>query len=360
MMTNVEARMTKEWAAGSRRPLTTAAFTLVEIILALALSSVLLAILVMAVRVYLRATDVGRTNVEQAQLARAILQRFGADLRNVVYYNPATSQQMLAGAMSVSGSSGGGGMSSGVSGGPSSSSGSSGSSSSSGSSGSSSSSSTVDSQSEADGFVRSPVPGLYGTAQHLEVDVSYVPRLQEMRNLASYTDNDDTQGNRLSDIKTIAYFMAEAFGGSSDGRHGLVRREMDYTLTASDITQGTLDDTQSALEPIAPEVVALTFQYTDGQQWLDTWDTTQTAALPLAVKIQLALARTPSAPGMASSLLGAIGLAPAVEVRPIIYQMVVALPTASATAVQAAEAQAGTSSGSTGSSMGSGTGSSNQ
>ncbi len=58
-----------------------AAFTLFEVLLALVLTSALLAALGSAVSMHLRAFERGRDDVEQAQLARALLQRVASDLR---------------------------------------------------------------------------------------------------------------------------------------------------------------------------------------------------------------------------------------------------------------------------------------
>ena len=62
-----------------------AAFTLLEIILALALSALLLGTLAMAIQTSLKATNSGRTDVAEAQLARAALERIAGDLRAAVW-----------------------------------------------------------------------------------------------------------------------------------------------------------------------------------------------------------------------------------------------------------------------------------
>jgi len=57
---------------------------LLELILALALSALLLYAISMAVDLHLRALDVRRTNVEEAQVARAVLHMIATDLRGTV------------------------------------------------------------------------------------------------------------------------------------------------------------------------------------------------------------------------------------------------------------------------------------
>ena len=57
-------------------------FTLIEVLLSLGLAALVLVALATAVDVHLRCVQTGRTHVEEAQLARALLHRIGDDLRN--------------------------------------------------------------------------------------------------------------------------------------------------------------------------------------------------------------------------------------------------------------------------------------
>ncbi|HVX59138.1 MAG TPA: prepilin-type N-terminal cleavage/methylation domain-containing protein, partial [Pirellulales bacterium] len=70
-----------------RRPVR-AAFTLLEVILSLALAGLLLGALTWAIQLNLKATTSGRSDVERAQLARAALDRMAADIRGAVWYDP--------------------------------------------------------------------------------------------------------------------------------------------------------------------------------------------------------------------------------------------------------------------------------
>ena len=62
------------------------AFTLFELILAIALSATLLALIGTAINLYLVRMDTGRTRVEEAQLARSILATIAADVRATTVY----------------------------------------------------------------------------------------------------------------------------------------------------------------------------------------------------------------------------------------------------------------------------------
>jgi len=59
-------------------------FSILEVLLAMALSTALLAGLFSALSLFMRSFDSGRTNVEQAQLARAMLRQISGDLRSAV------------------------------------------------------------------------------------------------------------------------------------------------------------------------------------------------------------------------------------------------------------------------------------
>ena len=91
--------------------------TLLELMLALGLSVVLLFSIGMALRLYWKSFDVKRTNVEQAHLARAILDRMKRDIQSAVQFTPMdlsgleamTSTANIASALgSMTGGGGGG------------------------------------------------------------------------------------------------------------------------------------------------------------------------------------------------------------------------------------------------------------
>ena len=96
-----------------------AAYTLLEVILALALATVLLGLIGMAMHIHLGVAEKSRGQVEEAQLARGLLQRIADDLRNSVPFTPtsgtsttsATSGQSTVGTSTTSGTSTAGGTS---------------------------------------------------------------------------------------------------------------------------------------------------------------------------------------------------------------------------------------------------------
>ena len=71
-------------------------FTLFEVVVALALSVLLLAGVYAAMDLYWRFSTTGQEEVERAQIARAVLRRIETDLRSVVYQSPEMTEAAKA------------------------------------------------------------------------------------------------------------------------------------------------------------------------------------------------------------------------------------------------------------------------
>ena len=307
-----------------------AAFTLFELILAIALSAVLLSLIGTAINLYLMRVDADRTRVEEAQLARSVLAMIADDIRAAAIYQPqdtsAIAQLMAAGTpfdvdsidkarqASSSSSSLGSPGGTGVVGKAASLSGSS---SSSSSSQSSSGSSSSDGSSSEESEETMPL-GLSGTAEELYVDVTRLPRLEELfATVTGYTNapsagssNPGASGSGAAaaevdppaDLKTIHYFVrpgdaveegsaavtalapdAQASAG------GLVRQEVSRRMRVFAEQSGNSDVLNSGGALIAPEVVQIQFQYFDGTQLTDVWDMKEMKKLPAAIEVRVRL-----------------------------------------------------------------------
>ena len=104
----------------SAKPRSKHGMTLLELVLALALSGLLLMAVSMALHIHWKAFDVRRSRVEEAQLARAILRSIADDLRSTIRFEPPDLSglnlaSVVSGALptGASGTSGTGGNSSG-------------------------------------------------------------------------------------------------------------------------------------------------------------------------------------------------------------------------------------------------------
>lgn len=312
------------------------AFTLLETILALALSALVLIAVGMAIDINLRMLDAGRTRVEEAQLARAILQRMADDLRNAVQYDPIDTSTLIpggsAGERSIEGTSdewsqgdGGSLVEAGGADSP-------------------------GTELEGDEFdlpesettedlaasAEPPaVPGLYGNSCQLQIDTSRLPRIDEYQQLVSSAQG-TTDADRLSDVKTVAYYaLSDEQGGSlygtgaSAGSYGLVRRQLDRATAAWSAGQGQLFDVADLQDVLAPEVAAVEFRYFDGTEWYEEWDSAQAGGLPLAVEICLAVISKRQRGEAGQTSQTASGLSSLAEDQEVlIYRLLVHLPTA--------------------------------
>jgi prepilin-type N-terminal cleavage/methylation domain-containing protein len=290
-------------------------FTLLEVILALGLSLVLIAAIGSAIALYTRLFDSGRTNIEEAQLARALLRRMADDIRGAVLHSEVDVSKLVS---AVAGSTSGTSASS-SGGSTSSASSSSGSSASSANNSASGDSATDESMLDTSALEESLVdeltdlsstgpqnnPGLYGNACQLQIDVSRLPRIDQYM-LAEYQDAgsgiDPLTGapsvDRVSDLRNVSYYIfgdaATIAMGSSAGMpmgFGLLRRDIDRAAALYSAQNGMQADLDAAAELIAPEVESIQFAYYDGYSWYDCWDSTQNGGLPMAVQITLAIAR---------------------------------------------------------------------
>jgi hypothetical protein len=311
-----------------------AAFTLFELILAIALAAVLLALIGMAINLYLTRVAMSRDRVEEAQLARSILAMIADDLRATAIYQPqdvSDVAQLMAQSVSfdvdsidalrsgASGSSSTFGSSSSTSGSSIGSGGSSASGSSSGSTGSrGSSTSSSGSSTSGGGNLESEMPlGVNGGIGELFVDIERLPRGDELfSTMTGYTNAPmamPTGGLQAasgaswgmspapSDFKTVRYFLREGERTDASGAvattlepqmqsfgGGLVRQEIPRPARLFAEQNANSAVLESGQVLVAPEVVHLEFRYFDGgEQVFEAWDMANERALPPAVEVRI-------------------------------------------------------------------------
>jgi type II secretory pathway pseudopilin PulG len=281
------------------------AFTLFELILAVALSATLLALIGTAINLYLLRVDAGRTRVEEAQLARSILATIAADVRAASTYQTQDISAIAELASSVAqfdvddldaegdfqgaalgtpGSTGSAGTAA---------------------SGSTSSSPTFGGSSIADTQnTTGMAPGLNGTLQELIVDVARLPRLNElfpaMPQQSNTTLTAAANAPRPSDVKTVRYFIRQ--GGAVDPSDpavtglspqaqlsvgGLVRQTIDRSVRDMAEQSGNSQLLNSGQALLAPEVTRIEFRYFDGSTAVDLWDMQERSAMPTAIEVRI-------------------------------------------------------------------------
>jgi hypothetical protein len=364
--------------------------TLLELILALSLSVLVLMSLGMAIDLHYRMLDVRRTNVEESQLARAVLRHMADDLRSAVQYVPpdltgldAMSENMsgalssmAAAASGLSGQPGGlggggqsgsggqggtedggagqpqqpGGSQSGQTTGGGGSNSGGGQTAGGGGSGSTGGSTTggmggvtnttAEGESESETTTTSAVK-LYGSATELRLDVSRLPRVDQYQALM----NDSLGAVEIpSDVKTVVYFVrdVDSFGSpepSLDGTgQGLMRSEIDRAAASYAESGGDITSLYASGKLVADEVTGLAFQYWDGVEWLPEWNSDDSGGLPLAVEIVMTIQPTRA---MTEEEIADVGMSsktiPPAEQT---YRLVVHLPTAVSTETRSLELEA--------------------
>lgn len=259
-------------------------YSLLELLLALALAVVVMSLIGMSLHTTMRATNSGREDVQQAQIARAILRKIAADVRGAISYEPPDIASLMPSTGSSSGAGGAGGAGgtnaggtnaggNGTTGGAAAGANTSGSSAS--GSGEAGGSNVMTSEVDT-GASAAPPPGLSGGANWIEIDLS-IPTPP-----AGYTFQ--ASGSEVaeieSELKTVGYWV--------DG--GLYRREIDRAVTLWAIENGAIVDLQADLTPLATEVLDLSFEYFDGADWLTEWSSVDAGGIPTAIRISIALA----------------------------------------------------------------------
>ena len=383
-------------------------FTLFELILAIALSVTLVALIGTAINLYLARVDGSRTQVEEAQLARSILAMIADDVRATAIYQPQDTSALAAmaasGAFDVdsldeqSGGGGGGGDVDDID----APSGASGSSSGSGAGGGSAFGNSASGMSSGSGMAgtggASDEPpntmplGLNGSMNELYVDATRLPRRDELfATVTGYTNapmavpaggtglGTNATANaatmpRPSDLKSVRYFVRPGVpvaAGSAAATSlspaeqlragGLVRQEVPRRMRIWAEQMGNTTLLEAGQSLVAPEVVHIQFLYFDGTQITDIWNMLERNALPLAIEVRIWIAPTGSDVAAKAGMLDAATLSNNTRQ----YSQTVYLPMAevanSAATSTSSSSQSGSSMNgmSSGSGTGFGTGSSN-
>lgn len=271
-------------------------FTLLELMLSLALTAVVTVLIGSLVQNYLINQAVGRERVRQAQLSRSILNMIAEDIRTTVRYQPFDTKgltELLSGGGGGAGGGAGGAQPGGAGGGAAPAGG-----------------AGTGESADMDSGVAALPPGLYGTSTSIEIDVSRLPRPDEYYGQASDPVT-GSLGDLATDIKTVGYYVQalrtdgiqdplgslkpiDGTNSTSQGTGGLVRRSVDRAITQYAYQQSQSDALMRTGQLLAPEVIAIEFQYFDGAMWQTEWDSS-TQGLPRVVKITIAVQRESNA-----------------------------------------------------------------
>lgn len=273
-----------------------AGYTLLEILLALAIAVLVMGAVYSVIGYQLRHAQAGREIIERVTLARSLSNRLSTDISAALaqcdparFRNAGTSETggggeaagpSSAAAGGASGTSPSGTSASGTSGAGASSTG---------------SATPPDASSESDatteaGGLEMPIDlplGVVGSSSELHLFISRVP-------LEIYGDGAEQGGQLTSDLRRVSYWL-----GGEDA--GLCRLEA-RLITSEDGTNPDLPTGDVSSYVLAPEVRSIEFSYFDGTDWADSWDSTApgpdgTTPLgsPRAVAIRIGVVGRPGA-----------------------------------------------------------------
>lgn len=266
-------------------------FTLIEFLISVAICMILMAGLYFAVDIQTRSTRVGREVVEEAMLARAVLDLVARDIepavtvvqpfrfrKGTVAYGTSTtaSSEDSNGSSSASGTA----TSASGSGSGSSTSGQTGSSGSSSGSGASSTDSSTEETTSVYGPALIP-PGVVGFPESLTLYIRRDPRLDE-------------QGGPAAGVHRITYGLIPSDSEEGSGQ-GLGRWEIKLAQSELGLNADQAPPVDQ-FELVAPEVKSVRFKYHagDGGDWLEQWDSRATGSdevtpqgPPRAIRIEM-------------------------------------------------------------------------
>ena len=298
--------------AGTHR----AAYTMLELMIAVGLTSLLMIALFAAMQQYFSLQLDSNEEITRQQIARSLLRQMTRDIQSVVFVKKlandetsGTSTSVSEGSSSTSSSGGTSGASSSTSGGASSGGSTSGTGTSGGagnssvSTGSTSSSSgTLDGNSygqssiDPETVMTTYTNGLVGTSTDLQLFVSRPDRS------LSYVASQDlsSTSQRTSDLMIIRYLMAQSGGGglasaiadkesigTESGPIGIAKLEGDLFGLSTAVETSEESPQLAASKLLAKEVSGLQFRYYDGLTWQESWDSNALNEMPKAIEITL-------------------------------------------------------------------------
>ena len=289
--------------------------TLLELIISMAISALVLGLIMFAVNNHFYIVEKQRMHVEEVQLARALLNRIAIDIKSAVQYEGVDVDSALDG-LSMDGLEEMlGGTEFDIP------------------------TDFADTEMEVPSYdFQTSFPinlGLYGSQNSINFDISRIPRQEEYQTLYT-SDSVNELLDIPSDVKMISYYVRVGDGTSntsahdvfntSDGVPGLMRRQLSRAITSYAVENGNSEQLRKSDELLAPEVIAIEFQYFDGYEWLAQWDSDYNQALPLAIEVLLTLKS--SSPYHSGGVVNTFYMDDSLDdqISAVTYRLVVRLP----------------------------------
>ena len=267
------------------------AFTLLEVILAIGLTTLLMGALYTAMNIYWTMAMESYDEIQRAQIARALLRDLARDIQSCTFIEQQETES------------------------------------------DSEEDDEDDGAADADTALSTYTNGLFGTDKDL---VLYMSR--PAPDPSSYVSSQDLllPSDRSSDAIITRYVLAEDGGAGLAGQFaadpsaaeitdpvkGLARMEGDMAGLSNAIATGDVDMQLNATRMLATEVAALSFEYYDGVDYMTEWDSTASNAMPLAIVVELTLRSLPN-PNDARPVEQQQGY-----LNPTVHRLVVPIPVA--------------------------------
>ncbi len=304
-----------------------AGFTLLELLIAIGLTSILMVALFSAMDIYFKLQLDSQEEITRQQISRALLRQMTRDIQSVVFVKKqAVDDEETAPTSPGTGSAASGGST--PAGGSTQADGST------QAGGSNSLSSTGSTAQTTDGDTTAAMlkytSGLVGSATDLLLYVSRPDRTLSYVDAQSLTSTSE----RTGDLMMIRYLVADTsagglsstiakrFAGNKNGPIGLVRITGDLYGMSTAVQAGEERDFTCVDQIDAEEVSQVAFSYFDGLNWQETWDSTTLNSLPVAIEIILTLRNAESGDVFSSNKPDPYALG---ETK---HRMIIALPLA--------------------------------
>ena len=310
-----------------------AGFTLLELLIAIGLTSILMVALFSAMDIYFKLQLDSQEEITRQQISRALLRQMTRDIQSVVFVkkqavddeetaptSPGTGSAASGGSTQADGSTPAGGSTQAD-----------GSTQAGGSNSLSSTGSTVETtDGDTTAAMLKYTSGLVGSATDLLLYVSRPDRTLSYVDAQSLTSTSE----RTGDLMMIRYLVADTsagglsstiakrFAGNKNGPIGLVRITGDLYGMSTAVQAGEERDFTCVDQIDAEEVSQVAFSYFDGLNWQETWDSTTLNSLPIAIEIILTLRNAESGDVFSSNKPDPYALG---ETK---HRMIIALPLA--------------------------------